>query len=307
MEPTRGILFRLCAVICFVVMFAMIKATSDSVPAGQAVFYRSAFALPMIIGWMVIRSELSIGLQVKSRSGHCWRSIFGTGALSLNFAALGYLPLPEVTAIGYAAPLLTVVFAAFILGERLRIFRISAVVLGLLGVLVIVEPRLTVFNDVSADKRVAIGACLVLTAAVFNAFAQIQIRRLVQNEHPAAIAFYFALTSTCLSLLTLPFGWVSLNSLQVFLLIASGVMGGLGQICLTLSYYYAPASVVAPFEYASIIFALLIGYFIFSEVVSRQMLIGVSIVICAGVIIIWREAQLGIERSKANALKPSLH
>jgi drug/metabolite transporter (DMT)-like permease len=63
-------------------------------------------------------------------------------------------------------------------------------------------------------------------------------------------------------------------------------MGGLGQICLTLSYRYAPASVVAMFEYASIIFAILIGYFIFSEVVSSQMLIGVSIVICAGIIII---------------------
>lgn len=225
----------------------------------------------------------------------------------MNFASLGYLPLPEVTAIGYAAPLLTVIFAAIFLGERLRVFRISAVVLGLLGVLVIVEPRLTFFNDASADKRVAIGACLVLTAAVFNALAQIQIRRLVEHEHPAAIAFYFAVTSTCLSLLTLPFGWVALNSLEVFLLIVSGVLGGLGQICLTLSYRYAPASVVAPFEYASIIFALLIGYFIFSEVVSSQMLVGVSIVIFAGVIIIWREAQLGIERSKANALKPPLH
>ena len=307
METTRGILFRLSAVMFFVAMFAMIKATSDIVPAGQAVFYRSAFALPVIIGWMVIRSEIGIGLKVKSRSGHFWRSIFGTVALSLNFAALGYLPLPEVTAIGYAAPLLTVIFAAFILGERLRIFQISAVLPGLLGVLVIVEPRLTVFYDVSADKRAAVGSCLVLSAAVFGAFAQIQIRRLVQNKHPAAIAFDSAVTSTCLSLLTLPFGWMTLNSSQVFLLIASGVMGGLGQICLTLSYRYAPASVVAPFEYASIIFAILIGYFIFSEVVSSQMLIGVSIVICAGIIIIWREAQLGIERSKANALKPPLH
>ena len=100
---------------------------------------------------------------------------------------------------------------------------------------------------------------------------------------------------------------MTLNSSEFYLLIASGVMGGLGQICLTLFYRYAPASVVATFEYASIIFAILIGYFIFSEVVSSQMLIGVSIVICAGIIIIWREAQLGIERSKANALKPPLH
>jgi EamA domain-containing membrane protein RarD len=86
METTRGILFRLSAVMFFVAMFAMIKATSDIVPAGQAVFYRSAFALPVIIGWMVIRSEIGIGLKVKSRSGHFWRSIFGTVALSLNFA-----------------------------------------------------------------------------------------------------------------------------------------------------------------------------------------------------------------------------
>ncbi len=265
METTRGILFRLCSVVCFVVIFAMIKATSDTVPARQAVFYRSAFALPLIIGWMAIRSDVSIGLKVKSRFSHFWRSIFGTGALSLNFAAIGYLPLPEKTAIGYAAPLLTVAFAALIIGESLRIFRISAVALGLLGVMVIVEPRLTVINDASADKRVAIGVCLVLAAAVFSALAQIQIRLLVQNEHPTAIAFYFAVTSKCLSLFS------------------------------------------APFEYASIIFALLIGYFVFYEVVNGQMLIGVSIVICAGVIIIWREAQLGSERSKENVLKPPLH
>ena len=81
-------------------------------------------------------------------------------------------------------------------------------------------------------------------------------------------------------------------------------MGGLGQICLTLSYRYAPASVVAPFEYASIIFALLIGYFIFSEVVSSQMLVGVSIVICAGVIIIWREASWELSDPKQTRLSP---
>ena len=303
MGPTKGIVFRLCAVMCFVVMFSLIKATADSVPAGQAVFYRSLFALPIIVAWLFLRAELRNGLKVKSRIGHFWRSLFGTCAMSLNFAALGYLPLPDVTAIGYLAPLLTIVFAALFLKERLRLFRTVTIGIGFLGVLVVIEPRVSLFSPDHMEEVFLIGVALVLTGAVFAALAQIQVRRLVQHEHPAAIAFYFAATSTILSLFTYLFGWVSLSIMQFLCLTASGVIGGIGQICLTLSYRHAQASLVAPFEYASILFALLIGYTVFHEVPSVQMLIGVAIIVAAGLVIIWREAQIGLEHSKATSLK----
>ena len=303
MQPFRAISLKLFSVMIFITMISMIKATADTVPPGQAVFFRSAFAIPVICGWLMMRGELRTGLRAISPLGHLWRGLIGTTAMGLMFASLGYLPLPEVTALSYAAPLLTVVFAAVLLGERLRLFRITAVGLGLVGVLVVLEPRLTMLSSGQFEPEAAFGAGLVLLAAGCIGLAQIHIRKLVQTEHPAAIAFYFSLTSTIAALLTAPFGWAALSQQTALLLIAAGVLGGVGQICLTLSFRYAPVTVVAPFEYASMLFALLIGYFVFAEVPSLQMLIGAAIVIAAGGLIIWREAQLGLERGKARALK----
>ena len=155
--------------------------------------------------------------------------------MGLGFAALGRLPLPEVTAIGYAAPLLVVVFAAVLLGERVRAFRLSAVALGLAGVLVVLAPRLTVAPG-SGTAAQGLGAALVLGGAVFSAFAQIVVRRLVATERTAAIVFYFSLTATLLSLATAPFGWVVPAPREAALLVMCGLLGGVGQILLTSSY-----------------------------------------------------------------------
>ena len=130
MRPLRGIVLKLASVMVFIVMAALIKSTSAHVPAGQAVFFRSFFAIPVIFGWLAWRRELGTGLKTANPMGHVWRGVVGTMAMGLGFAGLGYLPLPEVTAIGYAAPLLTVIFAAMFLGEEVRAFRISAVILG---------------------------------------------------------------------------------------------------------------------------------------------------------------------------------
>jgi len=299
MHPVKGILLKLCAVVLFISMASLIKATTQHVPPGEAVFFRSLLALPVILVWLWARGDLRTGLQVKSRMGHFWRGFVGTAAMGMSFAALGMLPLPEVTALGYAAPLLTVVFAAMFLGEEVRAFRIGAVALGLIGVLVVLSPRLTTFGDTTVETRAAVGAVLMLTAAILAALAQIYIRKLVQTEHTAAIVFYFSITSTVLSLLTLPFGWVLPTSGEFGLLVGAGLLGGTAQIFLTSAYRFADASVVAPFDYASMIFALGIGYFAFGEVPTQRMLFGALLVISAGVLIIWREHLLGLERTKA--------
>ncbi len=303
MQPVKGIFFKLGAVFLFVTMFSMIKATSDHVPAGQAVFFRAAFAIPVILIWLTVQGELRNGFKVVSPSGHFWRGVIGTTAMACNFAALSLLPLPEVTAIGFAAPLLIVVFAIFMLNETVGIVRLSAVGVGLIGVVIIIEPRLTLFSSGPFSKSEAIGVALVLIGAAFAALAQIHIRKLVQFERTSAIVFFFSLTSTLLSLLTIPFGWVALDSTELVLLVLAGFLGGIGQIFLTTSYRFAPASVVAPFDYAAMIFALAIGYFIFDEVPTSQMLVGSSVVIAAGVFIILREAHLGLERGRARSLK----
>lgn len=297
MRPLRGIALKLGSVLVFIVMVSMIKATADHVPAGQAVFFRSAFAIPVIVIWLVMRRELSTGLRAASPMGHVWRGFAGTCAMGLGFAGLGYLPLPEVTAIGYAAPLLTVIFAAMFLGEDVRLFRLSCVALGLVGVLIVLSPRLTLLEG-GASHAEAFGALLVLGGAVFAALAQVFVRKLVQTEKTPAIVFYFSLTATVLSLATLPFGWVWPSPTELALLIGAGLLGGVGQILLTSSYREADASLVAPFDYASMLFALAIGWFVFAEMPSRTVLAGAALIILAGILIILRERKLGKNRTQ---------
>ena len=301
MQPLRGIVLKLCSVILFITMASLIKATADHVPPGQAVFVRSFFAMPVILAWLWMRQDLRTGLKVSSPLGHFWRGFVGTAAMGLGFAGLGLLPLPEVTAIGYAAPLLVVVFAAMFLNEEVRAFRLFAVALGLVGVMVVLAPRLTILSGPTVDTAAAFGATLVLMGAVCAALAQIYVRKLVQTEQTSAIVFFFSLTATGLSLLTLPFGWVIPSAPEAGLLIAAGLLGGLGQIFLTSAYRFADASVVAPFDYASMLFAILIGYFIFDEIPTLQMLAGAALIMLAGVMIIWREHALGLKRDKARS------
>jgi drug/metabolite transporter (DMT)-like permease len=298
MRPLRGIAFKLASVLVFIVMASMIKSTADHVPAGQTVFFRSFFAIPVIFVWLAVRRELPGGLKTANPFGHFWRGLMGTLAMGFGFAGLGYLPLPEVTAIGYAAPILTVVFAAMFLGEEVRLFRISAVAMGMVGVMIVVYPRLTVLSGDAAGYLEAFGAMVVLGGAVFASLAQVFVRRLVNTEPTAAIVFYFSLTATALSLITIPFGWVWPTPGEAAILVAAGLLGGVGQILLTSSYREADASLVAPFDYASMIFALGIGYFVFAEVPTLPMLAGAALIVTAGCLIIWRERQLGLERAR---------
>lgn len=297
MRPIRGILYKIISVVMFITMASLIKSLSDTVPPGQAVFFRASFAMPVILAWLAWRKELRTGLRAVRPLGHFWRGLVGTSAMGLGFASLGFLPLPEVTAIGYAAPLLVVIFASMFLGETVRLFRFTAVFVGLIGVLIVLSPRLSVGGDVSHAQ--AFGAMLALTGAVFAALAQITVRKLVATETTSAIVFWFSATAAGLSLITLPFGWVMPGPGQFLVMVLTGVLGGVGQIFLTSSYREADASLVAPFDYVSIMFALAIGYWGFGEVPTKTMLIGASIVVAAGILIIWRERQLGMDRRKA--------
>ncbi|MCA0205477.1 MAG: DMT family transporter [Proteobacteria bacterium] len=296
MRPIRGIVFKLISVTLFIVMSSLVKSVSDSIPPGETVFFRSLFAIPVILAWLAFRGELRTGLRVSKPLGHLWRGMVGTMAMGMGFAALAFLPLPEVTAIGYAAPLLVVIFASMFLGEEVRLFRLTAVFAGLAGVMIVLSPRLSLGSDVGTAE--ALGAMFALTGAVSAALAQVTVRRLVMTEETSAIVFWFSITATGLSLFTLPFGWALPSPAEAGILVLTGLIGGVGQIFLTSSYREADASLVAPFDYASMLLALAIGYWIFDEVPTGTMLIGAAIVVSAGILIIWRERQLGLERAK---------
>ena len=195
MNPLRGIGLKILSVTVFTAMAICIKASAPQVPPGEAVFFRSFFAIPVILAWLAWTRNLRHGLDTLYPMGHAWRGLVGTTAMGLGFTALGLLPLPEVTALGYAAPLLTVIFAAMFLGEQVRVFRLSAVVVGLVGVMIVLSPRLTVTSVGDASKLQTIGAMAALLGAVFAALAQVFVRKLVQTEATAAIVFYFSVTA----------------------------------------------------------------------------------------------------------------
>ncbi len=291
-----GILLKVGSVLAFIVMSSLIKATADTVPAGETVFFRSFFAIPVIVVWLAMRGQLRVGFQVASPLGHFWRGIAGTAAMALNFAALGLLPLPELTAITYATPLLVVILASMFLGEEVRIFRLSTVAIGLIGVLIVLYPNLGDLGDTSDAQ--AFGAMMALTGALCAALAQVFIRKIVATERTSAIVFWFTITSTVLSLITVPFGWVMPSLRDGSFLILAGLLGGVGQILLTSAYRFAPASIVAPFDYASMLFALIIGFVFFAEMPTSMTLIGAAVIIFAGILIIWRERQLGLQRDR---------
>jgi drug/metabolite transporter (DMT)-like permease len=299
MNPLRGITLKIFSVAVFTLMAVCIKTAAPVVPPGQAVFFRSIFAVPVILTWLMWTHNLRHGLDTQNPMGHVWRGLVGTTAMGLGFTALGLLPLPEVTALGYAAPLLTVIFAAMFLGEQVRIFRLSAVLIGLIGVTIVLSPRLTITGVEEASKLETIGAMAALLGAVFAALAQVFVRRLVRTEQTAAIVFYFSITAATLSLVTLPYGWVVPDVTTAALLIGAGLLGGVGQILLTQSYRHADVSVIAPFEYTSMLLALLLGYALFDEIPTGTMLGGAALIVAAGLFIIWREHKLGLERGKA--------
>lgn len=309
-RPGIAIALKTGAVFLFMVMAALIKVASDSVPPGQAVFFRSSFALPIIVAWLWHQGHLHDGFKAKNIMGHVWRGLIGTSAMVLTFSGLALLPLPEVTAIGYATPMFTVIFAAILLGERIRLVRVSAVALGLIGVIIVLAPRLSL--DQGYSNAATLGALLTLAASILRALVQIHVRRLVQTDSTSAIVFYFSLTATLVSLLSLPLGWLVPHASLTWtwpavsilaLLVSAGLVGGVAQIMVTSSYRFGTASMLAPFDYSSMIFATLIGWFVFSEIPTPTILIGAALVIAGGVLIIWRERQLGLDRSKS---KPSV-
>ncbi|MEL6550694.1 MAG: DMT family transporter [Pseudomonadota bacterium] len=285
--PARGAALISAAMLVFTVMSGFIKAAE--VPAGQAVFFRSVFAMPVIFAWLWQSGHLGDGLRTVRWQSHALRGIVGTTAMGLGFAGLLYLPLPEVTAIRFATPIILVVLAALMLGERFRFFRLGAVLLGLVGVMIIIWPRL----GGGLGDAVTLGALLTLGSAALAALAQVFVKGMAGRESTSAIVFYFSLTAAILGLFTLPFGWVWPTGAQAAYLVAAGLIGGVGQIFLTASYRFADAGALAPFTYTSMVWSILVGWLWFAEIPTAQMLVGSVIVIAAGAIIVWRERQLG--------------
>jgi drug/metabolite transporter (DMT)-like permease len=301
MHPTnaiKAISLKVASALIFAVMSVLVRYLGAAYPVGQVVFFRSAFAIVPVVVIYAWRRELEAAVRMGRPFGHAGRGLTAIGGMFCNFSALARLPIVDATAISFAAPLITVAMAALWLKERVRIYRWSAVIIGFAGVLVMLLPHLDISGSAAAAGA-AIGAFFGLAGAFFNAGSIIQTRHLTKSETTSSIVFYFSLICALAGLVTWPFGWNTPSGTELAALIGIGLCGGLGHIVLTESYRWAPASLVAPFEYTSMLWALMLGYLAFGELPTALGFLGAAIIAGAGLFVIWRERQLRQERAAA--------
>ena len=289
----------LVSTILFAFMIAIIKQLGETVPTGQLVFSRSFFALIPLFIMAIMQGSLRDCIQTQHPWLHVRRALVGVIAMSCWFSAVTMLPLPEATAISFLAPLLTVAFAAIFLKERVGIYRWSAVGVGFVGVMIILSPRLSM----SGEDVGLLGAMLAAISTVFMAIAATLIRQMTKTEKNAAIIFYFFVAASGFSLFSLYWGWEMPDLTTMILLICAGLLGGIAQIFATQAFRLAEASLLAQFDYVNMIWAILIGVFLFSEYPTIQVLLGGAVVIAAGLFVVYRESRLGIARKEESKIR----
>jgi len=278
-------MFKLLSVALIALMSMFIKLLGNGIPIGETVFVRGVMAL-VVLGSIAHHTS---GLQVLKTGNwrsHGIRSLAGTTSMFCYFASLSMIPLADYTAITFASPIFITVLAMIFLGERIHVFRWTALIVGLVGVAVIIAPQL------SSQHGNALGSILALCGAISGAVAITTLRSMSNTEPAITITFYFLMTAMVCALVTAFLGWVIPNQQQAVWMLLAALSGVLGQLSMTTGYKYAEASTLAPLDYAAMLMAVAVGYFVFSEVPSLWIWIGSALVISAGLVIIWREFQL---------------
>jgi drug/metabolite transporter (DMT)-like permease len=296
--PLFGIGLKVAATFAFGLMGLLVKFLGSDYHAGQIIFFRAFFALIPVFALLFWQGGTLASLATHRPGAHALRSGAGTMAMFFGFSALLLLPLADATAIGFAAPVISVILAVFILGEAVRVYRWAAVAVGFVGVMMMVWPHLGGGGN-------ALGATFALLGAVCSAFAMNFIRLMSRpgdgHEPGTTIAFYFQATAATAGALFLPFVWVSPSWGDLALLVAIGICGGLGQLLMTHSYAHAPVATIATFDYVAMIWALLFGYLFLSEFPVPLVIAGACVVMGSGLFIIWRERQLGREKPRISS------
>lgn len=283
-----GIGFRLGATISFGLMAALIKLGHEaSIATPKLVFYRFAFGLPPLLAWIALTRNFG-AWRTRRPLAHLIRGALGLATMTLAFSALAYLPLAEATTISFVAPLFSVVLSALILSEPVGRHRWSAVALGFLGVLVVMQP--------AGARLPPIGLGLALTAALGVAAVTITIRQISRTESTATTVLWFTLFSMAVSGAFMPFFGRAHSVEEWLLLLMLGLAGGFGQLFLTSSLRFAPVAVVVPFDYAQLLWAVLLGWLIWDTQPLATSWIGGAIIIGSGLYTVYREHRLGRDK-----------
>ncbi len=276
-----GVLYGIASVACFAMMDACVKWL-DQFPVGEVLFARFFFGLIPIL-MLVPKNELTNFYKTSRPKLHAFRAVSGTLAIIALFIALREIPLADVVSLTFGGPIFVTLGSIFFLSEKVGMRRWSAVIIGFIGMLMIIKP---------AYQELNIFYIFPIIFCIFFACVALSIRSLSKTEPNYRIALYFSLLSMIVGLVTFPFGWVMPNKFELFLLIFTGIIGSVANILLTVSLRIAEASLVTPTKYLNLVFAILLGYFIWDEVPKIFTLIGAGLIIFSSIIIFIRESQL---------------
>ena len=270
------------SVICFSIMDICVKWL-DYYPVGQVLFLR--FFIGFIPIFFIIPREKLFNFYKTSRPGlHAFRAFTGAAAIIALFIGLRELPLADVVSLTFGGPIFVTVASIFFLSEKVGIKRWSAVFLGFIGMLLIVQPA---FTDLNFYYVTPIIFC------IFFACVAISVRSLSKTEPNYRIAFYFTLLCSLLGIATIFKGdWVLPTKIDLGIFIIMGLCGSVANLLLTQSYRLAEASLVTPIKYLSLVFAIVFGFLIWSEIPKLLTLFGASLVITSSLIIFMRENKL---------------
>ncbi len=279
----RGIAWMLATMFCFIMLDAVMKYALEVYSLVQVTWGRFFFAT--LLAGILCARNLPEFMRTKMPLLHTKRSLLLMVTTGLFNAGIVQMPLATATSIMFLTPILVTLLSIFILAEHVGIRRWISIVVGFAGALIIVAP----WSGASAS--LGTGPLFLLAAALTNAFYQITTRQL-RGDHHLTTLLYTASAGAIITSMILPWHWQTPDAFGWFLLVSSGVIGCIAHLCIIKAFQSAPASVVAPFAYSSLIWATLFGFVIWQELPAVNTWIGAALIILAGLYIFIRESHL---------------
>lgn len=280
-----GIGLRLLAIFLLSGMTALVKLTvARGATLPETMFFRQLASLPIVLAFVAAGPGLA-SLRTQRFGAHLRRAAVGTVGMVFTFGSVLLLPLAEATVLSFTVPIFATIMGALFLSERVGVHRWGAVIIGFLGVLIVAQP--------SGGHFPLVGTVVGLLAALFVALVAILLRQIGQTEPTGTTVFWFA----TLSLVPLSIAYAVVarahDPLTWALLIATGLVGGMGQLALTGAVRFAPVSAVVPMDYSGLIWATLFGWTLFGALPTAWTWIGAPVIIGSGLYIAWRERRRG--------------
>jgi len=279
----RGMWAAVGAFFLFTIMNVFAKYLSANHSVLEIAFYRNLVAcVPFLLATFMFGRRDILTIQSKPRV-IAVRAVLGTVTLTTTFAAYSLMPMAETTVLLFTASLFIPVLGVTILGERVCLYRWTAVLAGFVGVSIMMNP---------SGETNTLGVILALCAALLQAFMSILLRHLGGHERPETITFYFFVVGTFVTGLALPFVATRPTLAELPLIFGIGLSGAAAQWLYSTALKYTPAAVVAVVSYSSIVWAILLGWLIWSDWPLPIVFIGAAVVIASNILIVWREDRL---------------